>query len=67
MIYDLKDIVFKFEDSRFEDKIGNLQDFLIAKFARFKRLKNQAIRQLGNQEIRKFSRFGRFNYYIADC
>ena len=40
MIYDLKDIVFKFEDSRFEDKIGNLQDFLIAKFARFKRLKN---------------------------
>ena len=52
---------------RFEDKTGNLQNFLIAKFARFKRLKNQAIRQLGNQEIRKFSRFGRFNYYIADC
>jgi hypothetical protein len=40
MIYDLKDIVFKFEDSRFEDKIGNLQDFQIARFAGFKRLKN---------------------------
>jgi len=29
-----------------EEKIGNLQDFLIARFAGFKRLK---IRQLGNQ------------------
>ena len=46
--FDLKDIVFKFEDSRFKDKIGNLQDSLIARFARFKRLKNQAIRQSVN-------------------
>ena len=30
--FNLKDIVFKFED-----KIGNLQDFLIARFAGFKR------------------------------
>jgi hypothetical protein len=36
------------EDSRFEDKIGNLQDFQIARFAGFKRLKNQAIRQSVN-------------------
>jgi|DewCreStandDraft_4_1066084.scaffolds.fasta_scaffold22677_3 hypothetical protein len=46
--FDLKDIVFKFEDSRFKDKISNLQDFQIARFARFKRLKNQAIRQSVN-------------------
>jgi len=31
-----------------EEKIGNLQDFQIARLAGFKRLKNQAIRQLVN-------------------
>jgi len=43
-----------------------LQDFQIARFAGFKRLKNQAIRQFGNKEIWKIQLL-RCRLLIVDC